>query len=91
MNKLISAKINLSKIDKTKLFKGAKGTYLDIAIWVNETPDQFGNDISIEQSVKKGEPKIYLGEGKFYVKQEPKTEAAPVVANQPDDLPWDNL
>jgi len=89
MNRLINAKINVSKIDKTKLFKGTKGTYLDLAIWVNETPDQFGNDISIEQSVKKGEPKIYLGEGKFYVRQE-KTEAPKEVTNQPDDLPWDN-
>ena len=86
MNRLINAKINVSKIDKTKLFKGAKGTYLDLAIWVNETPDQFGNDISIEQSVKKGEPKIYLGEGKFYVRQEPRTEAV----NVPNDLPADD-
>ena len=89
MNRLINAKINVSKIDKTKLFKGAKGTYLDLAIWVNETPDQFGNDISIEQSVKKGEPKIYLGEGKFYVKPEAKEEPKEIVVNQnEDDLPF---
>ena len=86
MNRLINAKINVSKIDKTKLFKGAKGTYLDLAIWVNETPDQFGNDISIEQRTGKDEKKIYLGEGKFYVKSEPKE----VVSNttNTDDLPF---
>ena len=90
MNRLINAKINVSKIDKTKLFKGAKGTYLDLAIWVNETPDQFGNDISIEQRTGKDEKKIYLGEGKFYVKSEPKAEAKKeVVINLEDsDLPF---
>ena len=88
MNRLINAKINVSKIDKTKLFKGAKGTYLDLAIWVNETPDQFGNDISIEQRTGKDEKKIYLGEGKFYVKAEQK-KAVSNTANASDDLPWD--
>ena len=88
MNKLISAKINVSKIDKAKLFKGEKGTYLDLTIWVNEKPDQFGNDISIEQRTGKDEKKIYLGEGKFYVKAEQK-KAVSNTANASDDLPWD--
>ena len=68
--KLINAKIDVTKIDKTKLFKGQKGTYLDLTIWINEKPDQFGNDISIEQRTGKDEKKIYLGNGKFYVKKE---------------------
>lgn len=76
MNKLIHAKIDVSKIDKSKLFEGKSGTYLDVSIWINETPDQFGNDISIEQSTKKGEKKIYLGNGKFYQK-----------SATPEDLP----
>lgn len=70
MNKLINAKIDVTKVNKDKLFKGAKGTYLDLTIWINEKPDQFGNDISIEQRTGKGENKIYLGNGKFYVKKE---------------------
>jgi hypothetical protein len=65
--KLITAKIDVLKINKELLFKGEKGTYLDLTIWVNDTPDKFGNDISIEQRTKKGEDKIYLGNGKFYV------------------------
>ena len=68
--KLITAKIDVTKIKKELLFKGSKGTYLDINIWINSEPDKFGNDISIEQRTKKDEAKIYLGNGKFYVKKE---------------------
>ena len=68
--KLITAKIDVLKINKNLLFKGTKGTYLDLIIWQNDTPDQFGNDFSIQQRTKQGDPKIFLGEGKFYVKKE---------------------
>ena len=74
MSKLINAKINLDKIKDDLLFVGEKGTYLNLTIWINEEkPDKFGNEISIQQSTKKDEPKIYLGEGKFSVKKEPET------------------
>jgi hypothetical protein len=80
MGKLINAKIDVLKIDKSLLFKGDKGTYLDLTIWINDKPDQFGNDISIEQRTKKDEKKIYLGNGKFYVKKE----------DQKPNIPTDN-
>lgn len=67
---MITAKIDVTKIVKSLLFKGKKGTYLDLTIWQNDKPDQFGNDFSIQQRTKKGEPTIYIGEGKFYVKKE---------------------
>ena len=70
MNKLITAKINLDKIKDDLLFDGEKGTYLNLSIWINKEPDKYGNEISIQQTTKKDEPKIYLGEGKFYVKKE---------------------
>jgi hypothetical protein len=70
MGKLITAKIDVKKIVKALLFEGKKGTYLDLIIWINDKPDQFGNDISIQQRTKKGDPVIYIGEGKFYVKKE---------------------
>jgi len=75
MNKLFYAKIDVSKIDKSKLFAGKNGTYLDVTIWINEVSDQFGNDMSIEQSTKKGENKIYLGNGKHFEKREDMPEA----------------
>jgi len=72
MSKLVTAKINLSRIDKKKLFTGKKGIYLDLTIWINDNPDQFGNDISIQQSTKLGEDKIFLGAGKYYIKKDPE-------------------
>ena len=70
MGKLITAKIDVKKINKALLFEGKKGVYLDLIIWVNDEPDKYGNDISIQQKTDKDAPKIYLGEGKFYVKKE---------------------
>ena len=69
MSKLINAKINLSKVDKKKLFTGEKGIYLDLSIWINDKLDNYGNSISIQQRTGKDEPKIYIGEGKFYEKK----------------------
>jgi hypothetical protein len=89
MNKLLIGKINLSKIDKERLFKGEKGIYCDIAIWFSEEPDKYGNNLSILQSTKKDEPKIYIGEAKFYV---PKKESKPSRKDKqgqfPSDLPF---
>ena len=74
MSRLITAKIDVKKIDKAKLYKGERGTYLNLTIWINDTPDQYGNDISIQQRTGKDDPKIYLGEGKFYVKKDPEVK-----------------
>jgi len=74
MSRMITAKIDVTKIIKSLLFKGKKGTYLDLTIWINEEkPDNYGNTVSIQQRTGKDDPKIYLGEGKFYEpkKQEP--------------------
>jgi len=70
MSKLINAKINLDKIKDDLLFVGEKGTYLDISIWLNDEKDQYGNDCSIQQTTKKDEPKIWLGQGKYYEKKQ---------------------
>jgi hypothetical protein len=95
MSKLINAKIDVKKINKDLLFKGEKGTYLDLTIWINDAPDKFGNEVSIEQRTAKGEAKIYLGNGKFYkAKSEPAVETRESIMNAPDfndpnnDLPF---
>ena len=51
MNKLMTASINLSKIDKTRIIEGKNGKYIDLVIWFNEEPDQYGNNFSIQQRV----------------------------------------
>jgi len=78
MSKLLNCKIDVMKINKSMLFTGAKGTYLDLSIWLNDKPDQFGNDVSIEQRTEKGATKIFLGNGKTY--QPKQTTPAPAQA-----------
>lgn len=50
---MITGKVDVTKIDKSKLFKGAKGTYLDIVLI--ETPNSQYGDYMIAQSVTKEE------------------------------------
>lgn len=48
----IKIKIDVTKIDRAALFKGAKGTYLDAVAW--PTPDsQYGDDWRIVQDLGK--------------------------------------
>ena len=81
---MISASINVMKIDKKKLIQGEKGTYLNLTIWLRDELDQFGNNVSIEQSTEKDEDKIYLGNGKVKWSSEMK----PKEADEPTDLPF---
>ena len=55
MTKLISIKIDVTKIDKDRLYKGAKGTYLDAQVFLNDEADQYGNHGMITQQVSKDE------------------------------------
>lgn len=87
---MITAKIDVTKIDKARLFKGEKGTYLDIVLI--ETPNnEYGNDYMVVQSVSKEEKEAgvkgaILGNGKAI---KPKAEAlTPVTAADMDDLPF---
>ncbi len=74
MSKLYLGSIDVAKIKKELIVsKGKDGLpfkngakYLDVAIWVNDTPDQYGNHLSIKIGGK--EDSIYLGNAKEYVK-----------------------
>lgn len=64
---MITAKINCSKIDKAKLFKGEQGTYLDIVLI--ETPNgQYGDWMVCQATTKEeraaGKRGAILGNGK---------------------------
>lgn len=52
---MISIKINASKIDKTHLYEGKSGKYLDAILIENKDgqPDQYGQDGFVAQSVSK--------------------------------------
>ena len=52
----VSVRIDVTKIDKERLYKGEKGTYLDLTTWVDtDTADQYGNNGFISQSTTKEE------------------------------------
>lgn len=51
----VSLKIDVSKIDKSRLFKGQKGTYLDATVFLDDEPDQYGQHGMITQDVGKEE------------------------------------
>lgn len=52
----ISIKIDVTKIDKNRLFTGQKGTYLDLTTFIDtENPGQYGDHGFISQSVSKEE------------------------------------
>ena len=52
----VSFKLDVTKIDKARLFKGQKGTYLDFTGFIDlENLDQYGNSGFISQDVTKEE------------------------------------
>ena len=74
MSKLLTGSIDLNKIDKTKIVStdkngnpfenGAK--YLNVVVWLNDEPDNYGNTASIQISQSKeereaGAKSIYIG------------------------------
>ena len=52
---ILKISIDVTKIDKKRLYKGKKGTYLNAAILLRDEPDQYGNDGFIAEEVSKEE------------------------------------
>lgn len=92
MSKLISVKLDLTKIDKSRLFKSEKtgSIYLDLTMWYDpDKEDEFGNNGGVWMSQTKEqreseEPKIYLGNCKGLMS--PQSKSAPI--DEDDDLPF---
>ena len=95
----IQVKLDVTKIDKTKLFQGKQGTYLDAVIFLKDTPDQYGNNGMIVQSVSAAERAQGIKGailGNVKVMQQPQAQAqeippsvnltAGIVGD--NDLPW---
>ena len=52
----ISIKLDVTKIDKSRIFEGKKGKYLDLTTFIDtEALDEYGNNGFISQSVSKDE------------------------------------
>jgi hypothetical protein len=85
----LSIKLDVTKIEKAKLFKGEKGTYLDATIIMKDEPDQYGNVGMIVQNTTEDERKAgvkgtILGNVKYIQKK--VTE--PLKETEFNDLPF---
>jgi|TARA_B100001287_G_scaffold268225_1_gene264256 hypothetical protein len=66
MASIISASIDLTKIDKAKIYEGKKGKYYPITVVLNDEPGQYGDSgyIMTEQTKEERDAKVqkqYLG------------------------------
>jgi DNA-binding protein H-NS len=100
--KIISASIDLSKLDKSKIQKTDKdgkpyknnAQYYNIDIIIKDDKDQYGKDVSITTAQSKEEreakaTKVYIGNGKTVWEGQGKTSTpAPAPSTSPveDDL-----
>lgn len=69
MSQTLNVRVNLSRILKDKVYEGKSGKLVDLTLYVNDEPDQYGNDVSVMMSQTKEEreskaPKQYIGNGK---------------------------
>jgi len=85
----VALKIDVSKIDKARLFKGQKGTYLDATVFVDlGEADKYGNHGMITQDVTKeekdaGQKGPILGNCKVFWRDD--GQAAPAADVDDDD------
>jgi hypothetical protein len=70
MSKLINISIDVTKIQRDKIIAHKNGgKYVSLDVWVNDEPDQYGKDCSVNISQTKEEReakdrKVYCGNGK---------------------------
>jgi hypothetical protein len=102
MSRIISASIDLAKIEKSKITEGKNGQkFYSISIAVYDESDKFGNDVAITAGQSKEEreakaAKVYIGNGKTVwqsgeqaASAPAKPAAAPAAAQSlDDDLPF---
>ena len=90
----LSIKIDVSKIDKSRLYQGAKGTYLDLTTFISDELDQYENNGFISQSVTAEEREAktqtpILGNVKiFYTDSAEAAQSAPQNAAIDEDIPF---
>lgn len=92
MSNIIRLKIDVTKIDKARLYKGAKGVYLDAAA-IPTKDSQYGDTHVIIQDVSKEEREQgvkggIIGNAKELVKEAPREQQRQAAAKSADG--WDD-
>jgi hypothetical protein len=96
MGRIISASIDVSKIDKSKLIEGKNGAkYYNFVIAVNDQPNEYGKDVLLSQSQTKEDreakvKKTFVGSGKtVWMSEQPSAPTQKPA--QASDEPTDNF
>jgi len=97
----LSVRIDVTKIDKARLYKGAKGTYLDLTTFVDtEQQDQYENNGFISQSTTKeereaqvqtpilGNVKVFFTDGAKQVESALVNQGGLSIEELDDDVPF---
>lgn len=100
----INLSIDVTKLRKERLYKGKKGTYADLTVFLNSDKDDYGKNGRIMESLSQderdsGAEKNWLGDAKVFwsdsseFNQAPKKEAATAQHQPPtddfdDDIPF---
>lgn len=97
MSNIIRLKIDVTKIDKARLYKGAKGVYLDAAA-IPTKDSQYGDTHVIIQDVSKEEREQgvkggIIGNAKELVKEAPREQQRQAAAQdvREDDMQDDEI
>jgi hypothetical protein len=91
---MIRGKIDVTRIDKSRLFEGKKGTYLDFAL-IDTPNNQYGDDFMIVQDISKEEREAgkkgeVLGNAKIIQAggQRHEEPATATTQEEPDNVPF---
>lgn len=90
----VNIKIDVTKIDKSKLFEGKKGTYLDLTSFIDiDSKDKYDNNGFISQSTTKeereaGEKGTILGNVSVFYRDHDNDKQEPDNADFNDDIPF---
>lgn len=89
---IIQLKIDVSKIDKKRLYQGKKGQYLTATVFLNDQTDEYGNDGMVVEAITKeerdaGHKGTILGNAKIMGKEAKKPAVEDAVILD-DKLPF---
>lgn len=93
---IANVSIDLKKIDKARIKPHANGAqYYSMDIMINDTKDQYGQDVSVTEGQTKEErlakvKKNYLGNGKVVFKKDGESVSQPPITNAGNGMSDDN-
>ena len=86
MSATITFNLNLSKLDKSKIVQGKKGSYYPLTVFVNDNTDQYGYNVNVATGLTKEEREAgvksdYVSNGGKVIKTNGAISAADRVEN----------